>query len=702
MKNQTATNTQSTHEKPRYPLWLYETMLDEQAPELPLVLTFVTRLGVQFPTSVAEVADSVFPLPEHYLDILERMILVKPERLKLMFRKMVDYIEPLSKHFPSPAQVNVQRIGEWLGLNPVERDLLLLVVWINGNERLERTVEAMNSRNERMDTGRLIRILSVMSGHPHSVLVEALRPNSLLCRSGLVNANRFSFMPTRLTPHSSLTQMLSDPDLTKDRFLARFFQPAPEPQLAQGDFAHVAVHFESVTKYLREVLRQKSVGCNILLYGPPGTGKTQFALAACRAAQANTYLVNVLDDNGEEASPHERWTSYGMAQHMLERDPSVVIFDEIEDVFPTDDHHRHSGPAGKGWLVHTLEKNPTPTIWISNKVAHIDPALLRRIDLVLHLDQPGQRARKEISSRLLKNTPANEAFVESITSAPKLSPAHIERVARVANLISGGEVEQWQDTAIHLVDQTLKVIDQPPVQRPKATAALRFDASLLNTSHDAEQIVALMKRASRPRLLCYGPPGTGKTAFARHIGDLTDRTIHLISPSDILSRYVGDNEANLRQWFATAEANDDILILDEIDTLAANRDNANSQWESSLVNELLVRLENSRCLVMATTNRYQALDPALLRRMDLKIEFRPLASRQIRSLLEQLLASLDLPAQGLDTLDVNSLNGLTFGDVAVVQRQAELFANMTTCEEVFDALMDEIAARSPRQPIGFR
>ena len=139
-------------------------------------------------------------------------------------------------------------------------------------------------------------------------------------------------------------------------------------------------------------------------------------------------------------------------------------------------------------------------------------------------------------------------------------------------------------------------------------------------------------------ILLYGPPGTGKTLIARNIGNLlTNREPKIVNGPEILNRYVGQSEENLRNLFSEAIAeyrekkeNSDlhIIIFDEIDAICKNRGRggASSNVNDSLVNQLLTMIQGvnspENIFIIAMTNRKDLLDPALLRagRLEVHVE----------------------------------------------------------------------------------
>jgi transitional endoplasmic reticulum ATPase len=118
-------------------------------------------------------------------------------------------------------------------------------------------------------------------------------------------------------------------------------------------------------------------------------------------------------------------------------------------------------------------------------------------------------------------------------------------------------------------------------------------------------------------VLLHGPPGTGKTLIARAVaGETRVNFVHVKGP-ELLDRYVGESEAAVRELFERARhAAPSIVFLDEIDALAGRRGESHEATErvlSQLLTELDRVVDDPTVVVLAATNRFEALDEALLR-----------------------------------------------------------------------------------------
>lgn len=130
-------------------------------------------------------------------------------------------------------------------------------------------------------------------------------------------------------------------------------------------------------------------------------------------------------------------------------------------------------------------------------------------------------------------------------------------------------------------------------------------------------------------ILLYGPPGTGKTLLARAVANETDAYFISISGPTVVSKFYGESEERLRRIFDEARKNAPaIIFIDEIDAIAPKRSEVVGEVEKRIVSQLLALMDGlqprENVIVIAATNRIDAIDPALRRpgRFDREIEFR--------------------------------------------------------------------------------
>ncbi|MGN0175575.1 MAG: CDC48 family AAA ATPase [Methanobrevibacter sp.] len=167
-------------------------------------------------------------------------------------------------------------------------------------------------------------------------------------------------------------------------------------------------------------------------------------------------------------------------------------------------------------------------------------------------------------------------------------------------------------------------------------------------------------------VLMHGPPGTGKTLLAKAVASESDAHFIAINGPEIMSKYVGGSEENLREYFEEAEENSpSIIFIDELDAIAPKREETNGEVERRTVAQLLTLMDGlksrGQVVVIGATNRPDSLDPALRRpgRFDTEIEIGVPDSEERKEVLEIHTRNMPLA----DDVDLDKISNTTHGFV---------------------------------------
>ena len=167
-------------------------------------------------------------------------------------------------------------------------------------------------------------------------------------------------------------------------------------------------------------------------------------------------------------------------------------------------------------------------------------------------------------------------------------------------------------------------------------------------------------------VLMHGPPGTGKTLLAKAVASESDAHFIAINGPEIMSKYVGGSEENLREYFEEAEENSpSIIFIDELDAIAPKREETNGEVERRTVAQLLTLMDGlksrGQVVVIGATNRPDSLDPALRRpgRFDREIEIGVPDTDERKEVLEIHTRNMPLA----DDVDLDKIANTTHGFV---------------------------------------
>ncbi|MDR3282361.1 MAG: CDC48 family AAA ATPase [Candidatus Methanoplasma sp.] len=180
-------------------------------------------------------------------------------------------------------------------------------------------------------------------------------------------------------------------------------------------------------------------------------------------------------------------------------------------------------------------------------------------------------------------------------------------------------------------------------------------------------------------VLLYGPPGTGKTLIAEAVANESGAAIFSVRGPEIMSKFYGESEEKLRQIFKEAEKKaPSIVFLDELDSIAPDRDSSNGEATVRVVSQLLTLMDGmggeSGVIVIGATNREDSIDPALRRpgRFDREIEIGIPGRSGRKDILD--VHTRDMPLG--DDVDTEALAGMTQGfvgaDLSALAREAAM------------------------------
>jgi len=577
--------------------------------------------------------------------------------------------EPL----PNCLRSNVGQLSELVGLSPADCRILEFAVLIHNERLLDDAADWLGQ----LSSVKVFHFLAAILGLPEPEVRASLSAQSILAKSGLVSVDRTgtSTLRGKLDLLSDgFADLMATSEADPISLLRGTVSAAGPANLNLADYGHIAPSLEILCPYLRHATATGRAGVNIFLHGAPGTGKSQLARALASELGCELFEVASEDADGDPVNGERRLRAFRAAQSFFAQRGALIAFDEVEDVFNDGDSffgRKSTAQVRKAWINRMLEENPVPTLWLSNSIRCLDPAFIRRFDMVFELPVPPKSQRERILQDNCGDL-LDAVSISRIAEAEKLAPAVITKASSVVRTIRDELGHAGTGAAFErLICNVLEAQGHRPLTQhdPNRLPEI-YDPVFIHADADLSAVAAGILKARSGRLCLYGPPGTGKTAYGRWLAQHLDCQLLVKRASDLMSPYVGENEQNIARAFRQAAQDGALLLIDEVDSFLQDRRGAQRGWEVTLVNEMLTQMESFPGVFIASTNLMTGLDQAALRRFDLKVKFDFLRPEQVWELLRRHCIALKFTAPQPDLLPrVMRLQQLTPGDFAAVLRQ---------------------------------
>ena len=463
----------------------------------------------------------------------------------------------------------------------------------------------------------------------------------------------------------------------------------------------------------------------VLFFGPPGVGKTLMMRALANEIHANFYYVkaqNIISMfTGESEKVVQR-----IFETAQKNAPCVLFFDEFDAIGgrreDTYDETRKAVLSSLLTAIDGFEKTKGVLLAASTNVPNLlDEAFRRpgRFDKIVYMHLPDFEGRKKLFAQFLERMPVSKTvnIDELAEKTERYSPADLKGICQTVGQMKMQEAVKkkgilaiTQEDILGVIaatrpSTTLSQVDMynkfeidfqrmlnkdVPVEK-KETVGLKDVIGLDDAKKvikDALQIPLLhpelMKKYDVKTingLLLFGPPGVGKTMLMKAVlNDYDGIVMQELDGARMLELGQEKAMAEIKEVFNRARENQpSIIFLDEIDSMAPNRKYA-GEFGVQVTSEILKQIDGLKetvgVIVIGTTNRPDALDPAMLRagRLDKIIFIRPPNAKQREALFRMYLGKAPL-AQDIDFEKIGEdTRGYTGADIFNACREIKLEA----------------------------
>jgi transitional endoplasmic reticulum ATPase len=400
----------------------------------------------------------------------------------------------------------------------------------------------------------------------------------------------------------------------------------------------------------------------ILLFGPPGCGKTMLMKAL--ASELGVEMISI-----KASDLMSKW--YGESENKVadllrtarERAPCILFMDEIDAVAKRRDMYTADDVTPRLLSILLSEMDGIDksagviVVGSTNKPDLIDPALMRpgRLDKIIYVPPPDFNERMEILHVHLQGRPASRdiQLASAAKKTERFSGADLANVVReTATLAVRREMMTGVPSPItnedfdHVLPRIKPSISLRMIAEYE-TMKLDYERKMHQSTRSERKVVVKwddvggleeVKQAireyvelplTRPELmesykiktgrgiLLFGPPGCGKTHIMRAAANELNVPMQIVNGPELVSALAGQSEAAVRDVLYRARENaPSIVFFDEVDALAG-KDSMKTPEVSRAVSQFLTEMDGLRpkdkVIIIATTNRPQTLDPALLR-----------------------------------------------------------------------------------------
>ena len=426
-----------------------------------------------------------------------------------------------------PLKRNLQWLCDQTGLTATEAAIVEFVACQRAFLQLRRATRLWDDMG--LVTGP--QVLSILLQRPIAEINAAIGKGSRLLRSGLVHVDldekvgldRALQMPRSLAQRLALHE--GDPNELFHHIL-RPLRSNPD-WLQEQHFAHLHSETTLARAWLGAALGGPIRGGHMLITGAPGLGKTVWVRHWIRQwmrmhhQQLAAFEIEALQDSGEHMGGQERLEHLRMGialmgghQTVPPATPAggaVIVFDEADDIFEAEVSSGYSDGVrmrtSRAFLNDLLESSAVPVVWIMNRYQVLDPAVIRRFDVVLRFPDVPQSVRKSLLHNRLGEV-LTEQTCERWSQMESLTPAMIDRITDLHQRSQAAN-SQWSFEALQDTERTTMLrhrLQSTDVRwlLPALQEQWTWELRWLNPDQPMQDIVRGLQRRQQGTVLLYG------------------------------------------------------------------------------------------------------------------------------------------------------------------------------------------------------
>lgn len=217
---------------------------------------------------------------------------------------------------------------------------------------------------------------------------------------------------------------------------------------------------------------------------------------------------------------------------------------------------------------------------------------------------------------------------------------------------------------------------------------IKFDFGMVNCNSDLKDLTKKLKASKQTNygILLYGESGCGKSYYGQYLAQELGMPIIKRRASDLIDKWVGATERNIKEAFKEAKQKKAVLLFDEADSFLFDRKYAQRDFECASTNELLTQMEDHPYPFIMTTNLKEKIDKASLRRFLFKVKFEYMKEKNVQAGVKTYFGK----EFELTKKQLQELKYITAGDFKTAKRKMDVLEDSKySNEKIYEYLLAE-------------